>query len=816
MERYAEIAVSETVYSFDMLFSYKVPDNMSVSEGCRVLVPFGRGNSRRLGIVVRISDEKPESSVKMKSVISTVDEEPVISHELLKLAEYMRDRTFCTYFDALRVMLPPAMRVRTQEHFRFGKNFKDHKSLSDGALNLLDSISLIEPKKLTDFMEGYISANGRKFPDELCDAGALISDNVFRQALGDTRMRMVRLSNKYCSNPADFDLTPKQKTVADFLIEVGTASVKETAYMCGVTESVVKRLISSGGAEEYECEISYSPEVDENSRIDPDSVVLSEEQQNAYDTIMSGVNDGKPAVYLLNGVTGSGKTSVFEKLINEVTKTGKRAMLLIPEISLTPQILSRFRSLFGSRAGVIHSGLSLRQRLEEYKRIKSGEADIVIGTRSAIFAPLSNIGIIIMDEEGDRSYKSASTPRYSTHDIATQRVIYNNAVLLLASATPSIESTYMCQLGRYRLVEMKNRYGNNPLPEVTIADMRIEREEGNFSEFSRILAREIELNLERGEQSILLLNRRGYHTIISCVDCQKPLHCPNCSVPLTYHKKNNRMMCHYCGFSDQPPERCPSCGSERLKSMGFGTQKLEEELGDYFPMAKILRMDADTAVSRQSYEKNFADFREGKYDIMAGTQMISKGLDFPNVTLVGVLSVDKSLYSGDFRSYEQTFSLVTQVVGRGGRGGKRGRAILQTFMPDHYVMRLASRQDYWGFYKEETSIRRVMVFPPFCDMCVFGFSAIDEETVQKGAYSVLSLMRVRLRELVPKTPVKVLGPVKCSYLKIGGKYRYRIIMKFKNTAQMRGFIENILKEGSKLREMKDVSLYVDINGDIGL
>ena len=812
----AETAVSGTAYSFDMLFSYAVPDRLAadIACGCRVLVPFGRGNMRRIGVVMKLSQGEKKG---LKSLVSLVDETPVVSEELLGLAFYLREQTFCTYFDAVKAMLPPAMSVSAKETFRLVKNFTDISSLSPQAAELLQVLSCTEgSKELNEAVEKHIIDNGRRLTDELCDAGALDSDNVFRQAVGDAAVRMVRLTDKYMSTPEDFDLTPKQKTVADFLAEFGAAAVREAAYMCGVTEAVVKRLCANGAAEEYEAEVLRRVEdfADEVRR--PEDIVLSAEQQRARDAVYEQMITGKPAVFLLHGVTGSGKTSVFEKLIDDTVKSGRQAMLLIPEIGLTPQILKRFRSMFGERVAVIHSGLSLGQRLDEYKRIKRGDADIVIGTRSAVFAPLDNIGLIIIDEEGERSYKSDSSPRYTTHDIAKQRCAFHGASLLLASATPSIESYYLAERGAYRLLEMKERYRNAPLPEVSIVDMNLERGEGNRTEFSRRLAEELNANLKRGEQSILLLNRRGYHTIISCCDCYQPVYCPNCSVPLTYHKKNNKLMCHYCGYVSEPVTVCPSCGSERLKKMGFGTQKLEEELSVFFPKARVLRMDADTTFSRYSYEKNFTDFREGKYDIMIGTQMIGKGLDFPNVTLVGVLSVDKALYAGDFRSYERTFSLITQVVGRGGRGGSRGRAILQTFIPEHYIMNLAAAQDYKGFYNEEIAIRRAMIFPPLCDMCIFCFSGNEDITVRLGAEAVLRLMNGRLREIQPKTPVRVLGPVRCSYGRINGKYRYRIIMKCKNTAEMRGFISGILTESAKLKEMRNTSLYADMNGDVGV
>ena len=812
----AETAVSGTAYSFDMLFSYAVPGRLAerIACGCRVLVPFGKGNRRRIGVVMKLSEG---SAPGLKSLVSLVDEEPVISEELLRLALYMRENTFCTYFDAVKIMLPPAMSVRAKETFRLVKNFTDTESLTPAAADLLKELSAAaDSRELNEVIEKHILENGRRLPDELCDAGALDSDNVFRQAVGDAAVRMVRLSDRYITEPGSFQLTPKQKQAADFLSEVGTAAVREAAYMCGVTGSVIKRLCACGAAEEYEAELLRRVDDLSDERVSPADIVLSAEQQKARDAVYEQLETGRPAVFLLHGVTGSGKTSVFEKLIYDTVKMGRQAMLLIPEIGLTPQILKRFRSLFGERVAVIHSGLSLGQRLDEYKRIKRGDADIVIGTRSAVFAPLSNIGLIIIDEEGERSYKSDSSPRYITHDIAKQRCAHHGSALLLASATPSIESYYLAERGAYRLLEMKERYRNAPLPEVSMIDMNIEREAGNRTEFSRKLAEEISANLKNGEQSILLLNRRGYHTIISCCDCYQPVYCPNCSVPLTYHKKNDKLMCHYCGYVSQPVDTCPACGSKHLKNMGFGTQKLEEELSTFFPDARVLRMDADTTFSRYSYEKNFTDFRDGKYDIMIGTQMIGKGLDFPGVTLVGVLSVDKALYAGDFRSYERTFSLITQVVGRGGRGGSRGRAVLQTFIPEHYIMNLAAAQDYKGFYSEEIAIRRAMIFPPVCDMCVFCFSADEEITVKLGAEAVIRLMNERLKELQPATPVRVLGPVRCSYGRINGKYRYRIIMKCKNNAEMRSFISSILVQSAKLKEMKGVALYADMNGDVGV
>ncbi|MDE6664969.1 MAG: primosomal protein N' [Ruminococcus sp.] len=816
MSLIAEIAVSGTHYSFDMLFSYAVPQNMSgtIKCGCRVLVPFGKGNTRRIGVVMRLTDGDDSG---LKPVLSLADSESVLSEELIRLAFYLHDNTFCTYFEAVKAMLPPAMNVIVKEKFHVNGNFTDFNSLGSEATELFCKLQKFsDDKQSDDFINDFISGNGRRIIDELCENGAVTSNNIFRQKVGDAVLKMVRLTDEYISCRENFSLTTKQKTVADFLEENGTASSKETAYMCGVTLVVIANLVRNRVADEYEMETFRHVEDFSEERADINETVLSDEQQNAYNIVSEQVHKRQPAVFLLHGVTGSGKTSVFEKLISDTVSSGRQVMMLIPEISLTPQILKRFRSLFGERVAVIHSGLTLGQRLDEYKRIRNGDADIVIGTRSAVFAPLDNIGLIILDEEGERSYKSDINPRYNAHDVAKQRCAYHGSTLLLASATPSVESYYLAEKGIYRLIKMNKRYRSTPLPEVSIIDMSDERMDGNTTEFSRTLVEEINFNLRNGEQTILLLNRRGYHTIISCVDCGQPVYCPNCSVPLTYHRKNGRLMCHYCGYAGELVKSCPSCNSDRLKSMGFGTQKLEEELSMYFPTAKILRMDADTTFSRHSYEKNFTDFRNGRYDIMIGTQMIGKGLDFPNVTLVGVLSIDKALYAGDFRSYERTFSLITQVVGRSGRGERRGRAVLQTFIPEHYIINLAAAQNYEDFYKEEIAIRRTMIFPPVCDMCVFCFSGTDDISTKNGASAVLDLMRENLRKLNPRTPVRVLGPVKCSYGKINGRYRWRIIMKCKNTGEIRSFISDILKKSAKLKEMSKVSLYADMNGDTGL
>ncbi len=813
-EMKAMVAVSSATIAFDKPFSYAVPEKIrnKVKKGVRVLVPFGKGNRKRVGIVLDVLPVQGDECRKLKAVISAEDDAPVMNDEMLELAEWLRDNTFCTYFDAVRTMLPSGMNINIREHYR-AVDEMDESGLSDAEKKVLD---LMKNSDDPDNMAEKIKAKGNGLILESLVAKGFVKYSLDgRQNVGDSVVKMLELTKEYMDFPENFKLTVKQKSLVKTIEDNDELSVKEACYLCGVGNSVEKKLLEKGVVREYDYEVFRTVEIGEKNTRRLDDITLTDEQQAVFDRVKGKMSENKAACFLLHGVTGSGKTSVFEKLIGECVNAGKQALLLIPEISLTPQTVKKFRELFGEMVAVIHSSLSLGQRMDEHKRIKRGLAKIAVGTRSAVFAPFDNIGLIIVDEEGERSYKSDSAPRYSAIEAAKKRCRIHNAVLLLASATPSVESYYYAQKGVYELLEMKKRYSGFALPQVGIIDMGQERQEGNSSEFSNILIDEINKNLKNHEQTILLLNRRGYHTIISCCDCHKPVYCPNCSIPMTYHKINNMLICHYCGHSQPLVESCSECGSTRMKQMGFGTQKLEEELEKLFPDAKILRMDADTTMSRYSYEKNFRDFGRGKYDIMIGTQMIGKGLDFPNVTLVGILSVDKALYAGDFRSYERTFSLAAQVVGRCGRGEKKGRAYLQTFMPDHYVLNIAAKQDYKAFYNEEIAIRKALLFPPVCDICVLGISCEDEPKAIAFSESILDILKRLIKNGIT-FPLRVLGPVKCSYGKINGKYRYRLILKCKNTVEFRNFIREILTEAAKISEFKEASLFADINGDIGV
>ena len=817
----AKIAVSSAHYSYDNEYSYMIPTEFidKIVPGMRVVVPFGNGNRHTVGLVTRLHPlEIPDP--KIKPLISPADEEPLINEEMLGIVFWLKEMTFCTFFDAYRSVVPAGFSYKFSVHYTLANTSLDDFMLPDDEANVLHfMMNASNQKEIDDFIDFARQPRLKAIMAALVDKGFVEINDEIKRRVGDSSVRMLRLSPGYLEKVGtgiEPQLTQKQKAVALLLEECGCAAVKEVMYMTSCTSALIIRMKKLGIIEEFENEVLRDTIGELGELKDPQSIVLNEEQQNAYSGIMRLVEQGRPAGALLYGVTGSGKTAVFFRLIDSILKSGKTAMMLVPEISLTPQMLRKFKMYFGSEVAVLHSSLSLGQRNDEFKRIRSGDARIVIGTRSAVFAPLENIGIIIIDEEGEHTYKSESSPRYHARDVAIKRCGNHNAVLLLASATPSLETFYDAKVrGRFHLFEMRKRYADAVLPEVEIIDMAYE----NGSLFSEKLKNKLYETLERREQAILFINRRGFNTYISCLECRKPVICPNCELPLTYHKKNNKLMCHYCGFSMDNVSQCPSCGSDHLFTSGAGTQKVEDELAKEFPGARILRMDADTTFSRYSYEENFKAFENGEYDILLGTQMIAKGLNFPNVTLVGVISLDKALFTGDFRSYERTFSLLTQVAGRSGRGDKPGVAYLQTFVPDHFVLNLAAKQDYDEFFEEETELRRSLIYPPFCDICVIGFSSTLESQAINASNWFARQFSIKADSLVRqgvKLPFRMLGPAPCTLGMINRKYRYRLILKCRNTRDFRQCIRELLLSFYKRSDFRAVSIYADINGDIGL
>ncbi len=818
MATVAKVAVEQAAYHFDKLYSYRLtPDLSQAAVGCRVLIPFGKGNRFRQGVILEREEQADSSAESLKAVLSVLDESPVLNDEFLSLVRWMKERTFCTVFDAVRAVLPTGLYWNVKPIYRPVQPLSEEEQArmsADEQLLYTLACSLIKrsPEGVSDqkLLSCAGLANAEKLPEQMVKKGWFLRGDDASRRTGDATRRMARLvlsGEELETALREQRISPKQRAVLSLLEEVGTASVKELCYLTGVTVAVVSALEKKQLVECYDQEVLRSPFAAISPR--PTKVELNMEQQAAFDGLCAQYREPTASCALLYGVTGSGKTQVYMRLIDEVIADGKQALVLVPEISLTPQTMDLFLRRYGNRVAVLHSGLSVGERMDEWKRIRRGDADIVIGTRSAVFAPFEKLGVIIMDEEQEHTYKSENSPRYHARDIAKFRCRHHGALLVLASATPSVESYEAARAGRYALYTLTQRFGESLLPQVEVVDMR---EESGLSLFSETLKEEISDCLEQGKQAILLLNRRGYHTFLSCRSCGKIVSCPSCSISLTYHRANGRLMCHYCGHTQPPTVRCPECGSDKIRYSGMGTQRVEEELEALFPDIRILRMDTDSTMSRFAYEENFRAFADGQYDVMIGTQMVAKGLDFPNVGLVGVLSADQALYAEDYRSFETAFSLLTQVIGRAGRREAVGKAVIQTMAPEHYVIDLASKQAYPQFFETEIAARKLMKYPPFADIAMFGFVGTDERTVKAACAGFLTLLKqtAALPEYAG-LPCIALDPTPAAVARVAGKYRYKLIVKVSNTTQTRAFIAKLLNQFPSLPVSKGVSVYADIN-----
>ena len=752
MPKTVGVAVSNATFHFDKLYTYAVmPDQQNaVKLGSMVLVPFGRGSRARMGVVLAC-DAEPESA-KLKYLFDVAPASACLTPELLRLVHFLKERTFCTYYEAVKAVIP------------YGAQYKPAVAA--------DGVTPVLQKQLTRHTE-----------------------NSYRLVGG---------------------LPPKPKPTAKQLAAVallggGPRTLNELEDK-GISRAVLDNLCAKGV---LECsKVNKSIDLYSSIPLKNEPITLTQEQQAAYDALLPKLEDDAPHSALLYGVTGSGKTLVFLKLIARCLEQGRRALVLVPEISLTPQMILRLKSQFGRRVAVQHSALNHTERLLQWQMIQDGGADIVVGTRSAIFSPLENIGLIIIDEEQEHTYRSESAPRYSAHEVARQRAAENGALLLLASATPSAESFYAAQHGRTQLVRLTQRYGGNPLPTVQIVDMRAELAEGNPREISLSLEDAIRRNLDAGKQTILLLNRRGYQTMAQCEDCREVLKCTKCSVPMVYHKAAHKVLCHYCGSQMEPPTVCPACGG-KLQYRGFGTQKAEEELAKLFPDARVLRMDQDSTAAKDAHEKLLARFANHEYDIMVGTQMVAKGLDFEDVTLVGVLGIDSLLFAQGFRAYENVFSLITQVVGRSGRAKDPGFAIIQTTDPDNPVLNLAAAQDYDAFFEQEIAYRKLGLYPPFCGLCVIGFAGAKEIEVARAAARFAALLGQQAAKQ-PDLPLRVLGPTPGSIEKINDTYRYKLTIKCRNDRRFRDLVRSALElyEQEKLPSKATVVVDLHSDGDI--
>ena len=809
MRKAARIAVEKTAYHFDREFDYRIPDSLAgrALPGCRVLVPFGASNAKRLGMILALVDE--EETKELKPLAAVLDQAPLLSDEGIRLLYWLKGRCFCTLFEAAKLLLPAGIqfRLRTGYCCEPGRETSPVEQ-EEQVLRLLRDAG--EPV-LSEQLEKKLPwlSGAPHFLEGMEEKGLIRRTEIPLRQIGDATQRMVRLTGL---EPPQ-KLTPKQRAALSLLEEGRQVSLKELCYYTGVTSAVVQALEKKGLVELYDREIYRNPYADACETSDFGAVSLSAEQERAFGELLARYRAGKPAAALLFGVTGSGKTSVFMRLAEEVRRDGRDVIVMVPEISLTPQTVAHFHRRYGSDVAVFHSGLTLAERLDEWKRVRSGEAHIAVGTRSAVFAPLSRIGLVIMDEEQEYTYKSESSPRYHAREVAKFRCAEHNALLLLSSATPSVESYYAAEKGRYLLATLPSRYGPAALPEVEILDMNRELEEGNTSVLSRRLCEALEENLEKKQQAILLLNRRGYHTFVSCRSCGEPVSCPNCSISLTYHADNSRLVCHYCGYSQPMPQQCPHCHEDRLYSAGSGTQRAEEQLAELFPQARVLRLDADAAMSRGAYEEKLSRFAAGEYDLIVGTQMVAKGLDFENVTLAAVLSADQTLYSDDFRSYERAFSLLTQVVGRSGRGRYKGRAMIQTYTPENGIFRLAADQDYLSFYREEISLRRAMLYPPFVDICMIGFVGQQEGKVREASAAFLARLQELAGREYPSLPMRVLQPTPAAVVKVSGKYRYKILIKCRNSRELRELLSRLLTAFPQEHHFAGVSVFADMNPD---
>ena len=810
----ARIAVSAANYAIDKPYSYLIPQGMTLRPGQRVQLPFGRGNRRCEGIVLTVEEAEEEG---LKAVECCLDPEPILTEHQLRLAAFLRERYFCTYYDAVRGMLPAGLWFSAKESFSLTENrqWKEKPPTRENAGKILSFLEEMGGQAQGDALRSLIPEE-----DALSEAVSYLVRKKWLTAKSDFIRRTKDKTEKIATLAASPEEAmeyasrrPKsalmQKNVLELLCSLGSVAVKELCYFTGASTQTINRLEKLGYLTLSERPVLRCKEIQPAKLEGP--LVLNDDQQTCFAGLSRQMAQPEPGVALLYGVTGSGKTSVYIKLIQAALDGGRSAMLLVPEIALTPQLLGLLAAYFGEQVAVLHSNLSAAERYDQWKRVRQGNARVVVGTRSAVFAPCDP-GLIILDEEQEHSYKSENNPRYCAREVAIWRGAKEKALVLLGSATPSIETMYRAQSGLYRLYTLKNRFGGRKLPTVEIVDMRQELKMGNDLSLSLPLREAILDTWKAGKQTILLLNRRGNSRCLVCVDCRESPECPRCSVRLTYHSANHRLMCHYCGYSQPVPDRCPKCGGP-IKTIGTGTQKVQQELAMLLPEMETIRMDADTVSAVNTHEKILDRFREEKIPVLIGTQMVAKGLNLPDVTLVGVLDADLSLYTGGYRAGETTFNMLTQVVGRAGRGDAPGRAMIQTLVPEHQIIRLAARQDYDGFYALELGLRRVQNAPPFGDFTLITFIGEDEGAVMRGAVKMRDSIRTCLRQ--PEyagEECTVLGPAPCPVPKINYHFRYRLTLHGKMTKNLRLLLAFLLRQFGRDGGNRGVSAFADING----
>lgn len=796
----AKLAVQAATYAIDKAYDYLLPDELSGRVGCRVLVPFGRGNRLSEGVILSLHQEVPTKP--LKAVRLLLDDEPVVTEKELRLALWMSRRYFCTFYDALRTILPAAVWYRYREIWSMRQPvlMPDAPEREQAVARLLQDGPLAEDK--------LCQALGDDIPPLLRRMEKVGTLTHTTEQQKKVRDKVVAFASLCVPAEQAADLagrSSKRREVVSFLARNGETALHDLRYFTGAAKKTVDDLCRLGAVslrEQEEYRIS-----EKQYAVKATNITLNDEQQRVCDALLAQIDRGEAGVTLLLGVTGSGKTMVYIRLAQLLLERGKSVMILVPEIALTPQMMARFTAYFGDRVALLHSGLRMTERYDQYKRIRRGEARIVLGTRSAVFAPLVELGLIVMDEEQEGSYESENAPCYHARDVAKYRCAQEGARLLLGSATPTVETAWHAEKGDYGLLELRQRFNRQALPRVIVADLRHELRQGRSTVISQPLYDELQKNMAAGEQSILFLNRRGSSRQLLCPQCSYVPECPRCSVYLTYHSANDRLMCHYCGFSQPAPERCPDCGGA-LKHIGFGTQRVEEELHELFPDTEVLRMDADTVSA--GHEALLRQFEERRVPILLGTQMVAKGLDFENVTLVGVLSADLSLYVDHYRAAERTFNLLTQVVGRAGRGAKEGRAVIQTYTPENDVIQAAAAQDYERFYRSEIQLRRLRRDPPFADQFIITVSGGEEDDVRRA----VGLLRSGLDAAVKKPPyddmgLELIGPAPAPVVRVNGSYRYRLLLLGENNAQVRGLLSSFMRAFAQRAENRRLHIRVD-------
>lgn len=810
MEKYdraVEVRLLDLPHHLDSVYTYYVPDSEGrrVMRGDFVLVPFGAGNRKQSAIVTASEHrEETEDGLSLKPIISVINPDLSLTEEMLGTVDFLCERTFCSIGDAVRRLIPADAFEKAEDWFSAADGV-DVSSLNQKSRVLFDYLLENGKTPLSELKKAFsddVSSLARK----MARSGELVSELKIKGATKAEEKIAVLREDADESTLSMPRTTENHRRLYERIREAGRIPLSELTEE-GFSPSTVSGLEKRGLINVIKQEKLRLPYM--NFPVRAGKTELSERQARAKKELLSLI-DGKPHGALLYGVTGSGKTSVILSLCEDVVRTGKTAIVLVPEIALTWQSVAMFSARFRDRLAVIHSALSTGERFDTYRKIRRGDCDVVLGTRSAIFAPLENLGLIVIDEEQEHTYKSDQSPKYSAKDVARYRCEKNGALMLLCSATPSVETYYRAVTGVYSLIKLEGRYGKATLPSVTLADMR--EDSSDFRIIGKVLAEKLIKNYEEGHQSLLFLNRRGYSSFLICRKCGGVMLCPHCSVALTYHVSGGRgsMVCHYCGYKTNPPKVCPACGSEHIGYMGYGTQALEEAVKSLIPSARVLRMDADTTTGKYSRDEIIGKFSRGEADILLGTQMIAKGHNFPRVTLAAAVSADSSLYSDDFRAAERTFSVITQLVGRSGRSDEHGEAVVQTYCPDSETIRLGAEQDYEKFFENEIALRRALLFPPFCDIALFSVSSSEEAASREFAAKLAEELSRLSKEKYTDVPLTVFGPFEAPLYKLKNKYRMRILIKHKNNSRSRALFSELLLGAEKAAGGK-ISVSVDIN-----